>query len=363
MGRYYRGIFKRGNIYWIRYADSTGKIVRESARTKNINVALQLLAKRKSDVVQGYADKPVIKNYTFGFLVQKYKEFASVQKSFAKTKSFLINELLNYFGSDTHLLKFTPQLVESFLIKQLKGNKAPATANKKIAILKHMFTKAVEWEMIPEDVLRKVRKVKPLKENNRRLRYLSKEEIYELLKACDKHLYPIVFTAVNTGMRKEEILSLKWSNIDLKNGIIHIEKTKNSERRDVPINGVLLRQFKSLFAKRKLGTNYVFVNPLTNTKYKDIKRAFQSACRRAGIDDFHFHDLRHTFASHLIMSGVDLTTVKDLLGHKDIKMTLRYAHLAPEHRRKAVIFFDALFEDNAIDILGSPSDNKIVELK
>ncbi|GAB5047509.1 tyrosine-type recombinase/integrase [Thermodesulfovibrio sp. TK110] len=338
-----RGIFKRGNVYWIRYADPTGKIVRESAKTKNINEAIKLLAKRKAEVAEGkYPEKIVIKNHTFQELCDKYSEWASIQRSFKRNKLYLICELKEKFGN-LILRRFTTQLVEQFQVELIKQGKKPATINRKLACLKHMFTKAVEWNMIEEEVLKRVRKVKFLKENNRRLRYLSEEEIHKLLSCCDKHLYPIVFTALNTGMRKEEILSLKWDNIDLKSGYIHVEKTKNFERRDVPMNEALLSLFRKLFVERKIGLDYVFVNPETNNRYFDVKRAFNSACKKAGIKDFHFHDLRHTFASHLVMSGVDLTTVKELLGHKDLKMTLRYSHLAPEHKNKAVTCLNRLF--------------------
>ncbi|MDI1471518.1 MAG: site-specific integrase [Thermodesulfovibrio sp.] len=144
-------------------------------------------------------------------------------------------------------------------------------------------------------------------------------------------------------MRKDEILSLKRNNVDLKNGYIYVETSKNGESRTIPMNDMLLSLFRKLFTERRIDTDYVFINPETGTKYQDIKRSFTTALRKAQIKDFHFHDLRHTFASHLVMSGVDLTTVKELLGYKDIKMTLRYSHLAPEHKQKAVSVLDSIF--------------------
>lgn len=106
----------------------------------------------------------------------------------------------------------------------------------------------------------------------------------------------------------------------------------------IPINATLRAVFQGL--PRRLDVPYIFFDRSTGKPYKDVKRSFITACKRAGIYDFHFHDLRHTFASQLLMSGVDLTTVKELLGHKDIKMTLRYAHLAPSHKVKAVDILD-----------------------
>ena len=99
---------------------------------------------------------------------------------------------------------------------------------------------------------------------------------------------------------------------------------------------------------RRLDVPYVFYDHVTTKPYKDIKRSFNTAVRRAKIHDFKFHDIRHTFASHLVMAGVDLTTVKELLGHKDIKMTLRYSHLAPAHKAKAVDLLDSTLKGKTI---------------
>ena len=182
--------------------------------------------------------------------------------------------------------------------------------------------------------MKRVRQVKLLEENNRRLRFLSKEECRALLDTCKEHLNVIVTFAMNTGCRKGEILSLKWDNVDLKHGFIRLDKTKNGERRDIPINDDLKGTLQGI--TRRLDIPYVFFDSATGRPFQDVKRSFNTACRKAGITDFHFHDLRHTFASHLIMAGVDITTVSKLLGHKSLTMTLRYAHLAPNHLQNAV---------------------------
>lgn len=186
--------------------------------------------------------------------------------------------------------------------------------------------------------MKRVRKVKLLEENNRRLRYLSNDECQTLIKACDTHLTPIVITALNTGMRRGEVLGLKWDQVDLKHGFILLDITKNGERREIPINDTLRGVLQGI--TRGLDVPYVFYDTTTGKRYKDIKRSFHTALRRSGIKDFHFHDLKHTFASHLVMAGVDLTTVRELLGHKTLTMTLRYAHLAPTHKVKAVDILD-----------------------
>jgi integrase len=214
-----------------------------------------------------------------------------------------------------------------------------------LATMKHMFTKAVEWDMVEEEALKKIRKVKFLEENNRRLRYLSIEECAGLVNACESHLRPIVITAMNTGMRRGEILSLTWDRVDLKHGFILLDRTKNGERREIPVNDTLRATLQGL--TRRLDIPHVFFDPQAGKPYQDVKRSFHTALRRAKIQDFHFHDLRHTFASHLVMAGVDLTTVKELLGHKSLKMTLRYSHLAPAHKMKAVNILDAALNPSA----------------
>jgi integrase len=226
--------------------------------------------------------------------------------------------------------------------------------------------------MVDQDVLKKVRKVKLLKED-KRLRYLNVDESRTLVDACEGYLKDIVVTALNSGMRRGEILGLKWDRVDLKHGFILLDKTKNGERREIPINNTLRGVLQGI--TRRLDIPYVFFDPATGKHFLDVKRSFSTALKKVetlkcpdcryqgmrvkskehagncpecgsalavikGIEDFHFHDLQHTFASHLVMAGVDLTTVSRLLGHKDIKMTLRYSHLAPAHMTRAVDILD-----------------------
>jgi len=131
-----------------------------------------------------------------------------------------------------------------------------------------MFTKAVEWHMVEEEILKKIRKVKPLAEDNRRLRFLSKEECRKLIYSCNTHLKPIVITALNTGMRKGEILSLKWENVNLKCGLIMLgqDQTKNGDRKEVPISPTLRKTLQELPTREDVP--YVFFEPSTGKPYK-----------------------------------------------------------------------------------------------
>ncbi len=156
-------------------------------------------------------------------------------------------------------------------------------------------------------------------------------------------LKPIVTVALHTGMRKGEILGLKWEQVDLNHGFILLDTTKTGERREIPIDGTLRELFEGI--PHSIESVYVFTDK-NGSPYKSIKRSFSTALKRAGIHDFRFHDTRHTFSSHLVMAGVDLTSVKELLGHKSLKMTLRYAHLAPGHKMKAVNMLDKVLTKN-----------------
>jgi integrase len=340
-----RGIYKRGGTYWIRYAGLDARIIRESSKTGKFKEAQDLLLARKQGIKEGkQPEVRRIANHSFKDLTEGYLKWAERQRSF-RSKRLAISQLRNQFDN-LPLRHFNTMLLEQFQTERLeKGNK-PATINRLLATLKHMFTKAVEWDMVEEATLKRVRKVKLLEESNRRLRYLSKEECQALIKECDGHLKPIVITALNTGMRRGEILNLTWNNLDLQNGFILLDQTKNGERREIPINSTLRGTFEDLFRgtkerPRRIDVPWVFYYPSTGRPYQSLKRSFASACRRAKIKDFRFHDLRHCFASHLVMAGVDLTTVRELLGHKTLTMTLRYAHLAPSHKVKAVDVLDS----------------------
>ena len=179
-----------------------------------------------------------------------------------------------------------------------------------------------------------------LKLNNQRTRYLTEDEIPKLLGECKttKHLHHIVVCALNTGMRRGEILNLKWNQV--RNGFIYLEKTKTKTRREIPVNDEFAQVLKEIRKEQGLTSEYVFT--YARRTIGKVDRAFHGALRRAGIENFTFHDLRHTFASHLIMRGASLKEVQELLGHKTVTMTLRYAHLAEENKKKAVGLLNGL---------------------
>ena len=203
------------------------------------------------------------------------------------------------------------------------------------------------------------------------MRYLTHVEAQRLLQAAESPvnvkgmaltsqykspvLRDFIELALNTGCRKGELLNLKWENIDFSNRLLHLEQTKSGEWQPVPINEaarqVLVRRIR-LRDEICPDTPWVFfhLTPALHTKVgdrvKNVRKAFSTACRRAGIGNFHIHDLRHTFASWLVMEGVPLFEVSKLLRHASIQMTERYAHLAPDYLHDAVasLGFSARFQ-------------------
>ncbi len=220
-------------------------------------------------------------------------------------------------------------------IDQFKNNRlkevTPATVNRSLACLKSIFNRAIVWGRF--EGFNPVTRVRMCKERAIRLRYLEKEEIIRLVANCSEELRPIVITAVNTGMRLGEILNLKWHDIDFKRDVICLLETKSDEKREVPMN----ESVKDALIKVRKNPKSPYIFCYKNGKQvKDIRKSFWTALRKSDIKDFRFHDLRHCAASHLVMAGIDLNTVREILGHKTIEMTLRYAHLSPNHKKRAV---------------------------
>ena len=245
---------------------------------------------------------------------------------------------------DVLLSELTPVLISEHreLLSQTetirKTKKSNATVNRYLAALSTAISTAInEWEWLEENPLRKVSK---LKEPRGRVRYLSDEERELLLIACkESHnpdLYLTVILAMSTGGRRAEIWGLSWKCVDLKNGFITFEETKNDEPRSVPLTGHAFELMMERSKVPRIDTDLVFPSRADRHKHFDFRRPFQMAIKAAQIEDFRWHDLRHCAASYLVMAGVDMRTVAEILGHKTMQMTQRYTHLSPEHLKDAV---------------------------
>ncbi|MCP5002661.1 MAG: site-specific integrase [Planctomycetes bacterium] len=332
-------LYKRGRTYYIDYR-LNGKRYRESTNTTKRREAELILDCRKREIKE--AKRPEIKEIQNACklveLAHEYLKWTERQRVHV-TKKIWVKQLVEAFGN-LSVRDLNPRVIEQWQSVRLKFNK-PSTVNRLTGCLKHMINKGVQWGMATEETLKQVRMVKPLEENNRRLRFLTIEECQTLVDCCAPHLRPIVVVALHTGMRRGEVLGLKWEQVDLNHGFILLSTSKNGERREIPLDDTLIDMFSEM--PHSIESIHVFTDRDGNP-YKGIKHSFSTALRKADIRDFRFHDLRHTFASHLVMGGVDLVSVKDLLGHKSLTMTLRYAHLAAGHKRRAVNTLDQLLQ-------------------
>jgi len=211
-----------------------------------------------------------------------------------------------------------------------------ATTNRYIAALSHAFTIAItEWGWLDSNPLQKIRKPR---EPRGRIRFLSDEERKRLLEATKNSknpcLYLIVVLCLSTGARKMEILNLRWEDVDLGRGVIILHETKNNERRVLPITGHALELMKQHSKIKRIDTNLVFPNK--DKQPMSIRGAWESAVKQAEIEDFRFHDLRHSAASYLAMNGASLAEIAEVLGHKTLQMVKRYAHMSEAHTTKVV---------------------------
>ena len=337
---------KRGKGYQIDYFDPNGKRIRKSFKKKKDAEAE--LGKRVSLIAEGrYLD--VKKDYTTTLeeILAKYEQNYKNQSSYKTAKRFFVEGIREYFGESTLLANIRYLNVETYrnyLKEKLTPHgtvKTDASVNREMSCLRHIFRKAVEWEMIEQSPFSRGKSLM-LKENNKRFRFLMEDEITKLLDACPGYLHNIVECALNTGMRKGEILGLKWEQI--RNGFIYLHETKPKEARQIPVNDALEIMFKEIRKKQYLTSEYVFT--YQGKHVDDVKGSFYTVVKKAGIIDFRFNDLRHTFASQLIMKGGTLKDVQELLGHSTMTMTLRYAHLTQEHKRKAVNLLNGLTASN-----------------
>jgi integrase len=216
--------------------------------------------------------------------------------------------------------------------------RSPATVNRYLAVLSHCFTVAVkEWQWIDDNPLLKVTKPK---EPRGRIRFLSDDERTRFLSACkasqSPDLYPAVILALSTGARAQEVLGLRWGQVDMARKVATLTETKNGEIRVLPLAGPALELLRERGRVRRIDTDLVFPGRLDPRKPLDLRTPFETALKVAGITDFHWHDLRHTAASYLAMNGASLAEIAEVLGHKTLSMVKRYAHLSEAHTAAVV---------------------------
>lgn len=315
---------------FIDFRDQYGRRMRENLKTDDPKLAKQILMKREVEVFEGkFFDKRKQEKMLFKDLAQRVLTYLLERRKAHVFFNTMIAKLVKVFG-EMYICELTADRITDYQTKRA-SEVSKSTVNRELAVLKRIFNLGIKWSVLTKNP---VTKVEFYKEPKIRIKYLKEEQIRSLLNHCAGTLKMIVKTALLTGMRKEEILSLKWKHIDFDNNLILVDKTKNDEIREIPLGQELRDLFWGMCTGK--GADYPVFVKADGKRYLDIRTVYQTALRASGIEDFRFHDLRHTFASQMVMAGVDILTVKELLGHKDISMTLRYAHLAPKHKADAI---------------------------
>jgi len=330
---------KRGKRYYIDYYVD-GKRVRECVGDVPRKLAEDTLKVRQAEIVQGkYQLKSKVLNPTFQALCQDYRDYLRPRREGKALDTYenRLKRLEPFFGK-YRLSQISPFLIEKY-IRERRSQRtyrktfvSAATVNRELQVFKRMFNLAIQWKKAQANP---VREVKFLKEERKPDRVLTQEEEDKRLASSASHVRMAVVLALHTGMRLGKVLGLAWSDINLRENFIMVVKAKGSKTRSIPINRVL-REALLEFRKPAGKGTYLFFNDRTGKPIQAIKTGFVKAVRRAGIPHCCFHDLRHTFATRLVLAGVDLATVSELLGHSSIEMTMRYAHPSPENRRRAV---------------------------
>ena len=337
-------VFKKKGAYWIDYKDVRGIRHRKKVGTdKRITkeVLDDILGKVARRVYLGVVEDSKIsfKDFSKVWMERVFPTLAERTKE--RWEGIVENHLKKAFPGT--LRSVTPDQVEAYQHQRLEAGVSTSTVNREVTVLKHMFERAVLWEYLSTNPIKGMRK---FKEPPGRTRWLNPEEIEKLLSACTVvsfekkeghffselikgYLKPFVLLGLNSGMRRGEILRLTRKNIDWKNRVATLEVTKNGDKRHVHLNEAALIALKSI--PPRLDSDHLF--PFRKDQ---MGMAFRRAVKRAGIENFRFHDLRHTFCSYQAMNGIQGRGLMALMGHKDTRMTARYSHLSDAYLREAV---------------------------
>jgi integrase len=338
----YSRTFRHGRTWYIRFTvagrEVKEKVGREAdgfTRAK-ARIALQ---SRLGDIVQGKFRLPSVRRPVLvRALITRYREHAEAhQRGWQKTK-YTLNQLEADLGHIA-LADLSPFTIQRWQVQRARAVKKN-TVNREFNVLATMLEKAVAWKLLD---LNPARSVKRFKVRDERVRYLDPAEFTRLVDAARQDagaawLVPAMTLAAHTGVRQGELLRLRWPDIDPRLHQVTVRTTKNTDPKHVPLNAAAEAVLAALPRSGETVLAQPWGEPVSKTT---LYAAFRRVCAAAGITDFRWHDLRHTFASYLVMAGVDVPTVKELLGHRDVKSTMRYAHLSPTHKAAAVAKLEA----------------------
>jgi integrase len=318
---------RRGQKWYADYYADGARVI-ECTGTANRREAEKFLALRISEVERGVFVKPV--NTLLAELGERYIEHARLHKRSWKRDVQMLSNLEAFFGP-VKLRDITASRVEEYQRERVKAV-SPATSNREMALLKHMFNMAERWG--EHQGTNPVRLVRFLPEDNLRFETLSEIEEKSLYLASPPYLRDLIVFAINTGLRTSDIFNLQWTEVDIEQRRLKKIVKKSSRPLSLPLNDAAFRVIEAKHGDQH--GPHVFCNPMTGDRFKDVKGALAAAVKRAGLKKVTWHMFRHTFASRLTRDGVDIVTVKELLGHSNISTTMRYAHSNDDAKRRAV---------------------------
>ena len=322
------GLYKRGRLWWVRFSYD-GRQIRRSAKTDNKKKAEDFYCLLRREIVEGrWIERLPGERKRFREMMEKYmKEHSIPTKASSERDKSSLTHLLPFFGN-YYLKQITPKAINEYKNQRRIEGASPSTINRELALMKHAFNLAIkEWEWINKNP---VERVSFEKEPPPRDRWLTREEEEKILSVSPQWLREIIIFALETGCRREEILSLVWREVDFSNHAVTIFGKKTGERRSIPLTKRALEVLMMRKTKRNVVSikgDFVFTHPPgQKINIHTLRWAFERAVKKAGLEDLRFHDLRHTFASRLAQSGVDPYTIQRLMGHKSFTTTQRYAH-------------------------------------
>lgn len=334
------GLYRRGNFFWFSFTEK-GKRIQISTGSDSRKLAERIYAKALTDLQEGrWFEKQKAKSTTFEEMVGKY-----LQKYYRIRDEHTVKKLLPFFGHLT-LSDITTELVSDCRDERLKIVK-PATVYQELSLMRRMFNVARrEWKWLKENPVADLSF--SVGNRNARERWLSVEEEKLLLEKATnpEWLRALIIVALHTGMRRGEILNLTWKDIDFVRRVLRVMQSKNGEKRTIPMSQTVSM---TLRGSGKVIDISGRVFPIS---VRSLRDAYDKTLEKAGIKDFRFHDLRHTFATRLVQNGVDLYKVKELLGHKTIVMTMRYAHHYPESLRSSIDILDNCYNSATLKVQG-----------
>ena len=337
--------------YWIEYY-LDGRRKRKRIGNSKGAAEQELRDVLKARTEERYIDKDKAARINLGELCNWYITLPEVRsnKTYERIKQ-LIQNLKRHLGDTTKIRAITSGRMESYQQNRLQENSPahpgktirPATVNRELSCMKTIINRAVRHGKLDNNPISKVKK---LPENNVRMRVLTQDEFDKLLSVCSSHIRPVILAAYYTGMRRAEILNLTWDEVDLNNGFIRLaaDRTKTKNARSIPLHPKVKDMLKSL--PKGLHTNRVFL--LNGKPFDDIKRSYPTACRKAGIEDFTFHDLRHCAINNLRQAGNDYFRIMAISGHKTMSVFKRY-NLVTEDELSQVAWHDESSKPGPID--------------